>query len=1129
MTEDHQDTIVEGLLNDFGVKTQTFPNHHLNININTFKLDNEKRRNRAINFDEYAMSINLLTDVLDTTIIDRNNVNKLKHSGAHFFSSTDENEYMVLAIDIDEFDGDSLNMETLKQVIKLIHPNAIYSIAEGNKNSKNPIEDLKRPSYLVSVYNVMGTVKEFNSLFNQYLKHAVNIKNINMDFKIDGSIYTANHLIRLPYSIVDTKPYHKNIITGKIEDFDFTNTTDKLVFSLDEFIEKYSLQHISISNKKHLIETVDKRDNEYINTLQRYEERYKLRGSTISIKDMFALTNIYYGFIHALSPLPPLLNLLIKFFNRHKQNGVIVHNDNCKGTDTNHKGVEYQKLSLFTVFTAINTLVQIYHDSTSFLTLSTKSANKILLNKLHAAIYDACTDNAKANFDARRKRYSINTTTGDFRVLFDAIVKLDFDILTSYFMTLKYFSNMNVDKKLIESLDKNEIGDIVEEWRNPKLKYDKFESTNYTIISYLKDATTYEFLARHLHALSHCIAYISNLRKFAIKMPPNSDNDGRDNRFVYKLMNIDDIEKEFKEIIKVNYTKDELQYMIDADSDENKLQPWYSRTYQTTIGKILKSSQDQIMSYFAVYDNVETFGYKPTDYEIKEPLYYNTHSSKQKNECNDEVIDENDINKKLLKCKEYLGTVVDESNTLLSTRKLCMFVPPVDTGYNKDLATIWFTAMLGCIEPNYHNAFFDFIYAIRYRILSRLLQIPAKIYVNYGKGGDGKSFMCESISNILGSFAQTTSAKQTADQFNKWEFSKGFIYIEEAENINEREFRTYIKNITTVSASARGMNEELDIKPRLAIRAMNTNSPTLCDLVYGDKAVVDRLVIIKFKENNAINEENWHAVHTLFKFGSFEPNTKTKNGPYSLFRYIIDDDGFVANEGKDYKGFDLSRYDGEEKYEFIKNAKQYKYNLLDEKMRDVIDKFEDQVMRYSVNHKYNYIDQQHLKSYLKEKTNLRYTDNELNLWFAKRDEWHYSKRILDDDGGYITGYRRNIKNSVDYNDDMLLIKELIDITEDQEDDDTPVIERNKNELLKERLKKDIINYVHSHQHERVKGNDTKLYISTADVKTYVKSIDTNDMFSVQDIREVMSNDGFEDVKIINIKNQRFQAYIKPKK
>ena len=1103
---------LDELLDELELKTYDFSNNHLNININTFKLTNEQRRSSKIDFNNFALTIETALAMSDDNIITKNQQQLLKYRGVNFLSSGDDQDYMVLALDIDEFDGDELDLSSLSNLVKLLHPHAKYSIAEGLKNNTNGYE---HKSYLISVYNLIGKVKDFNDLFKFYLHQLLDKFKIQLTFKIDASIYTPNHLIRLPYSIVDTKPEYKHVKTGSIYDFDFTNTHDKYMFDLQRFIIDNGLHEIQKSNiTSTFIDDSTAEINTYKPLLQKYEEMYKLRGPIISIKDLFTVTNIYHGFIYALSPLPPLLRLFTKFFNRYKENGVLIHNDNgnnqVQETDVTSNGVIYPRLNLFKVMTALNTLVQMYNDSTTFLTFSTKSSNNKLLDDCYKALYNACTDKAKENFDIRRKRYSTNITTGNVSLLMNAVTILDIELFNSYLSRLKYFSSMNVKEKYLDAIKDCDVNDIIEEWSNPERRYDKFETSNYTITNYLSEMNTYEYLARHLYSLSYCIAYITNLRKYAVKMPPTSDNDGQDNRWVYRLMTLDEIEKEFKNIIKVNYTKEELEQIIDSDENNNKLQPWYSRNYQTTIAKILASCEAQVMSFFAVYSNIDKFGFKTTEFSTKTPLYYNDFSN---NDKDDEIY---------ALCKEFVETNVTREYTGLTTRHLCLYVAPLNVGYKQALAKIWFTTMLTCIDPLYHNAFYDFIYAIRYRLLSSKKQIPQKFYINYGKGGDGKSFMCESIRNIFGSFAQGTNSKQTADQFNKWEFDKGFIYIEEAENMNDKEFRTYVKTITTEEASSRGMNELLEMKHRLAIRAMNTNSPTLCELIYGEKAVIERMVIIKFNEENNISTKSWNALHNLFKFSSFDENTSTINGPYSLFRYIVDDEGFVSNEGKDYKKFNLSRYDGEEKITFIQNAKTFKYKVLDDEMNNIINNVNSQVMKYSTKSNYNYIDQQHLKSYLKEKTNLKYTDNELNLWFAKHNDWHYSKRIYDDDGFVITGYRRDVKTSLVINEDSELMRELI---ESSSVPDNQVI--NKNTITKDHIKEQIKTFITNNVKTHTIKNNSFNYISVSELNAFVKEIDTLNLFSSLDVKTTASEMGFEQ-KSISVKNQKFLAYRKSK-
>ena len=245
-----------------------------------------------------------------------------------------------------------------------------------------------------------------------------------------------------------------------------------------------------------------------------------------------------------------------------------------------------------------------------------------------------------------------------------------------------------------------------------------------------------------------------------------------------------------------------------------------------------------------------------------------------------------------------------------------VYIPPALSDYIPALVKGWIKFMFSRILPEYHNAFIDLLYSIRYRLISSG-RTPVKIYVSYGPNGhEGKSFLHMGISKIFNNLFQVVDKEQlTAEKFNSWRFTKGFISIDEMnkESTEKRSnFGTVLKQCTSSYAGKREMYKEQKQDRNIAIIAMNTNHEQLEGLVYEDKALIDRLVIIHFKDND-VPEDKWEARAELYY--------NTEAFSYSLWRYLTTNtDGFIHNEGKNYK-YSTERYYGEEKYKFISEAK----------------------------------------------------------------------------------------------------------------------------------------------------------------------------------------------------------------
>ena len=181
----------------------------------------------------------------------------------------------------------------------------------------------------------------------------------------------------------------------------------------------------------------------------------------------------------------------------------------------------------------------------------------------------------------------------------------------------------------------------------------------------------------------------------------------------------------------------------------------------------------------------------------------------------------------------------------------------------------------------------------------------AKFFVNYGTGGNGKSYITACLAKIYPGFANVAVQQQQieSDNFNSWIVRNLLIWMEEAETTNykSKAILQRVKQLTTKQASARGMYKEVKSARNWAIFGMNTNQKDLYGLARGKKAVTDRLVILNFKSGVYAEQELYEKCHRFID----DPNFA-----YSLYHYL-------AEERVIREGFNPDRYYGEDKHEFI--------------------------------------------------------------------------------------------------------------------------------------------------------------------------------------------------------------------
>ena len=237
-------------------------------------------------------------------------------------------------------------------------------------------------------------------------------------------------------------------------------------------------------------------------------------------------------------------------------------------------------------------------------------------------------------------------------------------------------------------------------------------------------------------------------------------------------------------------------------------------------------------------------------------------------------------------------------------KTLWQYRSPNGKTYNKKLIEAWIEFMKSRIVNE--RPFMEELYSHAYRLRNPSAFIE-KFFIHFGSPNTGKSFLAACLANVYPSLANVAvNPNQTNDLFNSWLSTLLMVHMEEADTYNYRnkDFEQFVKRITTINGSARAMYRETKAVRNSAIVGMNTNDPNLYGLTRSDEATKTRLVIIEFKDNNLTPQE-WANVR--------EKYIDNADFAYSLYTYLSEELEIPST-------FSISRYNGEEKYDFINKA-----------------------------------------------------------------------------------------------------------------------------------------------------------------------------------------------------------------
>ena len=399
----------------------------------------------------------------------------------------------------------------------------------------------------------------------------------------------------------------------------------------------------------------------------------------------------------------------------------------------------------------------------------------------------------------------------------------------------------------------------------------EFITSDYTIKDYMKNMISFKTIQEHANALSKCVARFGNYNTLVVKERTDSG------RIVYKHFDsIDEFNKRCDVVVSV---------ITNSNEDVSK-----ENTIEVDIKHIISKYKNECFTHF---DRQFTF--------VDSDQLFFIHDDK------------------LISTFKYNvnGYIIND---------LPVFAPPAVTNLNIHLVNDWFKFMLGRIYKEYHNAFIDLIYSIRYRLLSKGPS-PSKLYILHGEENhESNSFLFDCLGEIFGNMYQTCSKDNlTKSVYNSFASNTGLVLFEEVQSdkkLKNKELIDVAKMITTPKGTMRKWYKEDDNVKHYAIFGMITNQSDLDGLVYESDDLTTRIALMEFNPFDG----SWDDI--------LDQYLGDPTFTYSLYAYIIAENGFITNEGKDYK-YTLNKYLGEERSNYIRDIK----NRPQEIVEDLVNRF----------------------------------------------------------------------------------------------------------------------------------------------------------------------------------------------
>lgn len=190
-------------------------------------------------------------------------------------------------------------------------------------------------------------------------------------------------------------------------------------------------------------------------------------------------------------------------------------------------------------------------------------------------------------------------------------------------------------------------------------------------------------------------------------------------------------------------------------------------------------------------------------------------------------------------------------------------------------------------------------------------------------GKTGKTSLMEQIDLLYPNLSMIgVKSKNVQSEFTGWMVRYLNIGFEELENEEYRNkfFETFLKQITTRKTSVRNLYENVTTGINRAIVSINTNSPDLFGMIYGDQALLSRMVILDFKP--PVSKEDGLTFKRKYGFDDTAPDYRARLNLFAAsFYYYLRYVYVIPSD------FTPERYDGEDKMKVIQRLRQNSQRL----------------------------------------------------------------------------------------------------------------------------------------------------------------------------------------------------------
>jgi hypothetical protein len=202
-----------------------------------------------------------------------------------------------------------------------------------------------------------------------------------------------------------------------------------------------------------------------------------------------------------------------------------------------------------------------------------------------------------------------------------------------------------------------------------------------------------------------------------------------------------------------------------------------------------------------------------------------------------------------------------------------------------------------------------------------------KVFCHYSEqGGTGKSLLSSMLAMIYGDYANANvKHAQLTGRFGAFTSENLMVQVEELQKgeYHNKDFETFIKQ----GSGSRENTIERKFKQatkedNTAILGFNTNQPDLYGIIRADPALIDRLVILDYKDVEGDKAKFWQKAKVDLLMDDANARTKKRNVAYTLYKYLLEE--LVIPDD-----FDPFRYYKEDKRNLIQALRNKSRNTTD--------------------------------------------------------------------------------------------------------------------------------------------------------------------------------------------------------